>query len=126
LELGHDVFAVPGSIHLSLSAGAHQLIRQGAGLVASPTELLFDMGILDSTAITQTLGRRGRRRETAQDPRLSPVLETLEWTGQSAAVIASRLQWPLQDALVGLLLAENCSQARRLPNGDWVRFQDHR
>lgn len=124
LELGKDVFAMPGSVHTPLSSGSHQLIRQGAGLVTCPEELLFDMGILSQMPIRQ---ERSERPPTAQthDTRVGPVLKVLSWNGQSAAALASRLQWSLQDTLVGLLLAENLRLARRLADGDWVRFQDH-
>jgi len=123
LELGRDVFAMPGSVHTPLSAGAHQLIRQGAGLVTSPDELLFDMGV---TTHKPTQPRRGAKQTTPHDsdPRVGPVLHLLGWNGQSAAVLASQLRWSLQDTLVGLLLAENLGLAQRLADGDWVRFQD--
>lgn len=42
-EAGHDVFAIPGSIHSPLSRGCHQLIRQGAKLVESAQDILEEL-----------------------------------------------------------------------------------
>lgn len=38
-ELGKEVMAVPGSIHNPVASGCHQLIREGAHLVAMPEEV---------------------------------------------------------------------------------------
>lgn len=123
LELGRDVFALPGSIHAPLSAGAHQLIRQGAGLVTSPEDLLLDMGLVVQKP-KHPIQRESALRTVGNDPRVGPVVERLDWNGQSASALATALQWTLQDTLVGLLLAENLGLARRLAHGDWVRFQE--
>jgi DNA processing protein len=39
-ESGRDVFAVPGSIHNPMARGCHHLIRDGAGLVEGPREVI--------------------------------------------------------------------------------------
>ncbi|QSX78807.1 DNA-processing protein DprA [Agrilutibacter solisilvae] len=39
-EAGHEVFAVPGSIHNPMTRGCHRLIRDGATLVEDATELI--------------------------------------------------------------------------------------
>ena len=45
-EYGKTIFAVPGPIDKPTSAGCNQLIRDGATLVADPSQLLDDLGEL--------------------------------------------------------------------------------
>ncbi len=42
-EQGKDVFAIPGSIHSTLSKGCHSLIKQGAKLVESAQDVLDEL-----------------------------------------------------------------------------------
>lgn len=42
-EQGHDVFAIPGSIHAAQSRGCHALIKQGAKLVESAQDVLDEL-----------------------------------------------------------------------------------
>lgn len=43
VELGREIFAIPGSIHHPLSRGCHQLLQQGAKLVQSPKDILEEL-----------------------------------------------------------------------------------
>jgi len=46
LEQGKDVYALPGPVTSELSKGCHMLIRQGAGILVSPAELLKELNLL--------------------------------------------------------------------------------
>lgn len=45
LEQGKDVYALPGQITSTLSQGCHNLIKQGAGILLSPEDLLQELGV---------------------------------------------------------------------------------
>lgn len=45
LEQGKDIYALPGDVTSQLSRGCNRLIKQGAGILISPEELLKDLGI---------------------------------------------------------------------------------
>src|SRR5205814_3118131 len=45
MEIGRDVFAVPGLVTSPLSFAPHSLIREGAGLLRGPDDLLADLGM---------------------------------------------------------------------------------
>ena len=46
LKLNRDVYAVPGRITDNLSSGCNSLIRDGAGIVLSPQDILRDIAVL--------------------------------------------------------------------------------
>ncbi len=48
LDMGKDVYALPGPVTSPLSAGCHRLIRQGAGILLSPEDLLEELGLAQS------------------------------------------------------------------------------
>jgi DNA processing protein len=45
VEQGRDVFAIPGSIHSTLSKGCHKLIKDGAKLVDCVDDILLELGL---------------------------------------------------------------------------------
>ena len=51
LEQGRDVFAIPGSIHNPLSRGCNALIKQGAKLVETVSDVLEELGNYEITAL---------------------------------------------------------------------------
>lgn len=65
LEQGKDVYALPGPVNSRLSMGCNRLIRQGAGILLSPEELLIELGIC-------------QQKEKENDGQIKLLLETTE------------------------------------------------
>lgn len=71
LEQGRDVFAVPGSIFNKTSAGTHQLLRNGAGLVSCAEDILEELN-LTTLAVQQEMAIA-----LPEDPTEASILEHL-------------------------------------------------
>lgn len=54
-EYGKSVYAIPGPIDKPTSAGCHQLIRDGATLVADPAHIIDDLGVFSFGKSTMNL-----------------------------------------------------------------------
>lgn len=70
-EQGRDVFAVPGSILSPLSVGPHQLLREGAKLVAEASD------ILDELHLTAVVEQQATREAIPSDPTEAALLKLL-------------------------------------------------
>ncbi len=104
LELGRDVFAVPGEITSSLSAGTNDLLRQGAAPLTSVRDVLDALGI-DSAPVgrSSSLSDGAAALLTLLADGARPVDELTRAAGLPAGEVAA--------ALVELELAGFAAQA---------------
>ena len=70
-EQGRDVFAVPGSIFNPMSAGPHQLIREGARIVTEASD------ILEELHLTAVVEERATRAALPADPTEAALIQLL-------------------------------------------------
>jgi DNA processing protein len=124
LELGIDVFVIPGSIHDPQTEGSNQLIRQGAQLVQSPTQLLEDLGLTGGlwSASSRSLRSPPDSTTVPQLPVADRVLAVLTHHPTDVLALSDQSKLDLGDVHTGLLLLELHGLAARVPDGRWHKI----
>ena len=133
-EAGREVFAIPGSVDNPLARGCHRLLRQGAGLVETPGEVVEALapvaaslaealrgrllpppdevpgaGSGGSAAAQPALPPDHKRLWSALGPDPTPLDELVQRTGLTVAELSSML---LVMELEGRVVADNGRYAR--------------
>lgn len=111
LELGREVLAVPGRVDHPLARGAHRLLREGAGLVEGPEDVLACLA--GERGIDVRTGP-GPDAETAPE---DPLLAALVGETLSPAELARRTGTPLPEVLAALAVHDLDGRVARVPGG---------
>lgn len=104
-EMGREVFAIPGSIHSPQSRGCHALIRQGAKLVESATDVLEELHLPHSPPAEP------RRADRPEDP----LLAAMGFDAITLDELAARTGTAPAELSVRLLELELAGEVVRLP-----------
>jgi DNA processing protein len=115
-EQGRDVFALPGSIHAALSKGCHQLIREGAQLVETSTDVLLALSMAPLV--------RDMHPARVQ-PVSSPLLDILGFDAMHIDTILAHGGMGAAELSAQLLALELDGVVARLAGGMVQRVQSH-
>lgn len=110
LDLGRDIYVVPGPITSVHFRGAHRLLQDGARLLLDPNDVLVDLGLDQKQAKPAVVPKR-----------LQSLYEALVDT-VSAAELAMTLQCPVSHVYSGLLELELAGLVARVPGGVYQRI----
>ncbi|HEU4428314.1 MAG TPA: DNA-processing protein DprA, partial [Myxococcota bacterium] len=116
---GVDVLAVPGPVHSPTSAGPHQLLRDGAGIVTSAADLCALLGIEAKPAARAASAGSGAAG-TAHSPLAARAIELLRGAPLAREALAERLgarEGELSAALLELELSGAACEDR---DGRWI------
>lgn len=111
LEQGREVFAIPGSIHSPQSRGCHALIKQGAKLVESASDILEEIGMPS--------GKPRQEPDAAQD---NPLLAHIGYDPIDTERLAERSGLTIAELSAILLQLELAGQVATLPGGLYQRI----
>jgi len=112
LEIGVDVYAVPGSILSATSKGCHRLIKEGAKLVESAQDILEDMGLQPALE---------KRVEPDLSPEEKEVLKLLPTDPTPLEELIKQLNREAGTILAVLTMLEVKGLIRSLPGKYYVR-----
>lgn len=118
-EQGKEVFAIPGSIHSTQSRGCHELLRQGAKLVASAQDVLEEL--LPGLAAAPRSGRQFAAADAPPDPAAGRLLELLGFDPVSLDTLVDRSGTSTAELQARLLELELSGHVARLPGGLFQR-----
>ena len=112
-ELGKDVFAIPGSIHSTLSKGCHVLIKQGAKLVDDAADILGELRLPTPPSA---------RTEAAAATAKHPLLAHMAYDPCDIDTLAGRAGLPVHEVSAALIELELGGVVSGLPGGLWQRI----
>jgi DNA processing protein len=115
-EQGREVFAVPGNVDSSASAGALELLRKGARLVRSADDILEE---LDGTAPLVPLEPVAAPSELTESERRA--WDCLSGQGRHMDEITRELGLPVMEVSKALMTLEMKKLVRRLPGNRFER-----
>jgi len=125
LEVGKDVFAIPGSIHVAQSKGCHALIKQGAKLVESAADVLEELKITNNSMPAGHTGRglQGTSKAQFSAAQVSPahaqhpLVLAMGFDPVSFDVLQARVDMDAATLQVQLLELELDNVIIRVPGG---------
>lgn len=122
MEQGREVFAIPGSIHNPLVKGCHRLIREGAKLVETATDILEELGALAGVeAATKTISTQETDHKPELDSDYQLLFGSLGYDPIEIDVLIDRSGLTAEAVSSMLLLLELQGQVESLPGGRYVR-----
>jgi DNA processing protein len=119
-EQGKDVFAIPGSIHSTLSKGCHLLIKQGAKLVESASDVLEELSVPVVRQLSLVSNYDSSEIEAASSDD-NDLLEALGFDPVSLDALIARTGIDTPTLQARLLELELNGDVARLPGGLFQR-----
>ena len=120
-EAGREVMALPGSVLAAQSAGCHELIRQGAALVTSVSQVLQELQALPPLDLPAAAPPATPPPARTTLPAADPVLAALGHDPLTLDALIDRCGWPTHRLSAHLLTLELQGLVARLPGGLYQR-----
>ena len=122
-EQGREVFAIPGSIHNPMARGCHQLLRDGAKLVESATDIFEELApLLDLQApVVSAPAQTDDASGMQDDPEYRLLLNSLDIAPTSVDALVERTGLTPDVVSSMLLMLELQGQVETSPGGRYSR-----
>ncbi|RLA07403.1 MAG: DNA-protecting protein DprA [Gammaproteobacteria bacterium] len=131
-EQGHEVFAIPGSIHNPQSRGCHKLIKTGAILVESGLDIFNEIADLVNRETKNTLNEKEIKEKTNNagdkntkntkkfDVEYQKLLDCMEYEPQPLDILHQRCGLPIDKISSMMLMLELQQVVTKHPGGMYL------
>ncbi len=118
-EQGREVFALPGTIQNPMAKGSNNLIKNGAKLVSSVTDIFDEIGALTQCAISHqsSLFEQFEQEVITEQLPFPEVFATVGTEATPVDIIAVRCQMPVHEIMMQLLELELQGFIAAVPGG---------
>ncbi len=124
LEQGREVFAMPGSVHNPLARGCHSLLKQGAKLVETATDILEEVGsLLQITKLRTQLPQSSQFELDLLDINQAKLVECVGFETTPVDLLIERSGFTADVVSSELILLELRGYIRAVPGG-YVKSMD--
>lgn len=118
LEQGKDVYALPGPVTSPLSRGCHRLLKEGAGILVSPEDLLDEMN-LGSAKVGQIIIKNEKMLETRE----KLVYSCLGFSPKGVNQLAEETRLPAREVLQQLFSLQMRGIIKEISKNYYVRVR---
>lgn len=117
LEQGKDIYALPGPVTNPMSQGCHRLIRQGAGILLSPEDLLDEMNI-QTVKVGQIINKNEKMLESTK----KLVYSCLGFIPKSVECLSEETKIPVREVLENLISLELQGMVKEISKNYYIRI----
>lgn len=120
LEQGRDVYALPGPIDSGLSQGCNYLIRQGAGMLLSPEDLMEEIGVLTrkvQSESTESVNSEKKVLESVENL----VYSTFAVCSKSVSEVIAETGLPTEQVMRALTMLEISGYIKMIAKGHYMK-----
>lgn len=124
VDMGKEVFAIPGSIHATQARGCHALIKQGAKLVESAQDVLEELKLFPAAQST-LISIAAHAHHTGVEDQFDTEDSLLHWLGYDPVgldALQARCGLVTADLQAQLMTLELDGLVARLPGGLFQRL----
>ncbi len=127
MEQGREVFAIPGSIHNPVARGCHRLIRNGAKLVETATDIVEELSSLlaglqlPDAPVGEGVMPEAPVSAAEPDAEYAQLLAAMGWDPVDADSLVARSRLTIGEVSSMLLMLELQGSVRQLSGGRYQR-----
>ncbi|MEF9998552.1 MAG: DNA-processing protein DprA [Lachnospiraceae bacterium] len=122
LEQGKDVYALPGPITSALSRGSNALIKQGAGILLSPKDLLEELHLICENKM-HNMGHKQGSNKIVLESKENMLYSGLGLYPKNIDKLAKEVNLPIQEIMSTLISLEIKGYIREISKNYYIKIE---